>query len=328
MADDQQPGQKRGCFKTGCFGCLGLGACMLVGIVFLLVMAKINSGTKARVEDRHYEQQLPFIDRDSERVTSAASEHGPFRLAPADVAVREPGRIVFDIAMADFSIEPGPAGEPLRVEAQYDSARYELLETLESYGEVGWTYRLSFDSKSWLKMIGINNSEHIRVRLIVPRDSPLSIEGTTGIGKSELELGGLWLIDVDLETKLGEHRVSFSEPLAGPMNSFKMKSGMGELSIDQLGNASPLTVALDHNIGEISVGLLGPWMRDADIDIDVGLGGCSVLVPDNVALDLETSIMIGEQRTPGMTDLPDLAEDAPTLHITGSQSIGELSIRR
>lgn len=165
-----------------------------------------------------------------------------------------------------------------------------------------------------------------RIELTIPRDHPVDIVGKIGMGESEIDLGGLWVGDVDLELGTGEHFVEFSDPLPFPMGSFRVDSSFGEVEVRKLGEGSPRTVNVEHGIGELFIDLQGSWSRDAEIDVDFGIGESRLWLPEDVRLDIESaSIAIGDARVdrPAPADLP---EDAPTLTLSMTGSIGEVSI--
>ncbi len=301
----------KGCLKTGCFGCLGVVA---IFVVFLIVMSILT------IVDRS-ESRAERISRTAELPSRAQG------LVSPEAHVDEPGRIILDIHQASFSIEPGPPGSELRVEADFDAGGFELEESTSSYGEVGWKYELRFARRRFsFKSFIFSDETSNQVRLIVPRDLPIKLEGTIGIGQSRVELGGMWVVDVDLEIGTGDHAISFDEPLQMPMERFVVDAGVGEFSVRNLGNASPAEAEIEHNIGEVSIDLDGQWMRDSEIAVRCGIGECGVDVPRHVALDLDTvRVTLGDASSP--RDRP-VEEGLPTLHLHVSGSIGEVRVDR
>jgi len=333
--------KKRGCFKYGLFGCLGSVAFLVLAFGTIIGLGLISSLKEPQIERRDLAQELPQASpsppspitkiekpensSDAEDLTDREAPAG-FRLGAEQVQVKEPGRIHLDVGTVDFQIVPGPPGQPIRIEAEYDAARFTLEENFESYGEVGWSYRLEFGPKGLFNIMFGEQRLH-EVRLILPRDSPMILTGTVGIGTSDLELGGLWLLDVDLDFSMGEHELSFDEPLAGPLERIDLKGSMGVLAINDLGNASPRTAEFDHSMGEFELDLTGLWVRDAEMAVRCGMGECRIRLPRNTAVELDSRIALGEKDVRGLEELPDSGPGVPTLHLEASHSMGELSIR-
>jgi len=317
--------EKRGCFKIGCLGCLGVAALVVFVIVVLLILGLLTAGREERIEpiDRAY--QIRAAGPPGTAEAEPSDEPGQ-ALIVHEIDVAEPGRIVLDLNRGSFEIRPGPSGESIRLEGRYDAGRFDLTESYETYGETGWIYRVGFDQRGFgiQPFIQHEGSENL-VRLIVPRDAPIVLEGRIGIGESDLELGGLWLLGVDLDIGIGEHTLSFGEPLPIPMGWLRLDGSIGALILDGIGNASPREVWVKHSIGEVGVDLRGPWRRDAEVFVRCGIGECDVRVPRNVDLEVDrASVTIGEASRPHDLSAPEAGR--PTLKLSVSGNIGEVQV--
>ena len=139
----------------------------------------------------------------------------------------EPVRLVLYLSKGYFEIEPGPAGEPLRVQADYDAARFKLEEI---YDESDRRYEVRFDSRhGWASLIGHHENLN-RVKVIVPRGYPLTIEGKIAMGESHVELGGLHLTEINLDLGIGDDSLSFAEPTTATLERLEIDGSMGELT--------------------------------------------------------------------------------------------------
>ncbi|MCZ6747162.1 MAG: hypothetical protein O7C74_08115, partial [Acidobacteria bacterium] len=140
------PARKGGCFKTGCFGCLGVILLMVVLPLGWAFIEMARGVPETRRETQEFTRVLPNIP-DLAPSAGLSLPEGALAAVPA-------GRVYVDFSMARFVIEPGPAGQPIRVEADFDTATYELIEEYQAEGELGWTYRVSFRPKvSWLRRL-------------------------------------------------------------------------------------------------------------------------------------------------------------------------------
>jgi len=322
----------RGCAKYGCVGCLTLCA-LCVALIFLVSAVQLTVGSpEPKPEQESRARELPAPPPlPAQPDAPPAPELAPL---PPERPLEMPpetrvGRVVVDLSMGDFVIKPGPAGEPIRVEADYDSASFELQEELVAEDDGSWSYRVDFGSRrGWLGLLlrgGVNAGEN-RITLIIPRGQPIDLVGKIGIGESETDLGGLTLRNVDLAYGVGEHFLELREPTPLPMGSFRADASIGEVEIRDLGQASPSAVTVEHGVGELFLDLQGPWRRDATVDVDLGIGEARLWLPKEVRVEMESSgVNIGESRI----DLPDpesLPEDAPTLSVRIKGNIGELDV--
>ena len=131
------PAKETGCLKRGCLGCLGVLGVMLI-LVMVIALITVVRGS-------------PEVVRESDQLTHEIPQGewaAPDTSEPLIVDEGQMGRIILDVRMATFRIVPEPAGTPVRLEAHYDSGSYELEETFEPSGELGWTYRLRFGKRS------------------------------------------------------------------------------------------------------------------------------------------------------------------------------------
>jgi hypothetical protein len=239
----------------------------------------------------------------------------------------KPGRVVLDVTWGSFTIRRGPPGEPIRLEGKYDVAGFDLEESYEPSETNGWTYRLKFKPRGLQFTFNDNNTN--RLRLTIPEGVPFSLEGKIGTGESVVDLGGLWVTDVDLKVGTGSHRFSFEEPTPVPLERFRIDAGIGELRVRSLGNASPATVDISHSIGQIVVDLRGAWQRDADVVTSCGIGECEIRVPRDVGIEVVKTLMfIGESNVAALRDAEPEVAGAPTLRLSLSGRIGEMRVRR
>jgi hypothetical protein len=305
----------KSCLKRGCLGCVGVLGVFLV-IVMVIALITVVQGKPDIV--RESGQSVHDTSR-FERTTPAPGE-------PLIVDQGQLGRVVLDVSMASFRIIPAEPGTPVRLDANYDSGSYKLEETFEPSGELGWTYRLEFGKRSAFRFFHVDPDN--RLDLYLPVGTPITLVGELGLGEFHLELGGLWIDSVDLETGIGEHVIDFDEPLAAPMTQFAVDASIGELRIRRLGNASPASVRVDHSIGAIYVDLKGDWQNDSDVYVGSSIGECRVNLPsDEFGLELiGGSVTLGESDTQRARGRGEASAGAPVIRLTARHTLGELRL--
>lgn len=318
-----------GCLKFGCFGCLSTFA-LGVGLILLLGAIQFSmSDEEPQVEEREARHELP----DPPPMPAYASADQPEmpNILPmsdsAEAPVSAAGTLVLDLRMGDFTIEPGPADQPIRVEADYNTKAFTLKENYLENDDGTWKYEVTFGGRGGLlgALLRGNNSNN-KVTITIPRGHPIEIVGRIGMGESESDLGGLWITRVDLDLSAGDHFLEFREPLPFPMDEFNLDSSMGSLEVRTLGGASPRKVEVEHGMGELLLDLEGEWRRDAEIDVQFSMGECRLWSPDSARLEIgRASVGLGEKRIKRQKE-GDLPANAPTLTLNVSGSMGELRI--
>lgn len=344
----------QGCFKYGCFGCLSLVA-VACGLVFLMSAINMSNSTEPTFETQETEQALPALPEAPEAPEAPAPPAPPgyaeMPVGPEGMPIlaegglsAEPnetrhlempglgaplGIIEVDLDIGDFTIKPGPAGQPIRVEADYDTSKFELEENMVQKPDGTWAYKVKFGAKGgfWGLALGGGNSGQNRITVIIPRGRPIEIKGSIRMGESKTDLGGLWVKNVDLQYKAGDHFIEFREPLPFPMDGFKVDGSMGNLEIRGLGQASPKAVDVKQGMGELFLDLQGDWRRDAQIKARFSMGECKIWLPEKARIDLRrASVSMGESKTAKTQG--EIPESWPTLTIDASGSMGELHIER
>jgi hypothetical protein len=304
---DNEGGRKW--LRCGCWGCLGLvGA---AGVLVAIVLAVIYVGSEAeQIEDRAITPPIPS--------PVAAPDEPAVEPAATELPAQGAGRLVLDMRNGELFIEPAALGEPLNVKARYDRDLCQMEETLEAEREP-WLYHLSFECESsgflqaLRQMISGTKPE---VRVFLPADLPLHLELHAGQGGVVMDLGGLWLTEMDVDFEMGGVVMDVDEPLRAPMKRMEIHGSMGGLVASSLGNASPRSLVLDYRMGGMQLDLRGQWLQDSDIEIRFRMGGGEVTLPDNVNIE---GLATGRTGTLMEGELP-----RPTLRFATTGDMGGL----
>jgi len=254
------PARTRSRRRLGCF--------VVAGVVFLLLLFGGGAWLIATSQNRSEQPEL------------AESTH-----VPAGTAVN--GRVELEVAIARLIVLPADPGAPLRLDAEYDSRRFELDEAYETDDGGDWIYRLAFaprGSRAWALFRVKAGADPPTLWLELPRGVRLTLDGVLVNGFGAIELGGLDVESSDLHVEAGGAGVSFRSPTAQPMEYFELSGDKGSIEVTGLGMASPKSVRLFQHLGELDVDLRGPWSRDAEVRITGKLAGGQVWLPDDVEL--------------------------------------------
>jgi hypothetical protein len=198
------------------------------------------------------------------------------------------GLLILDLTVGNFVIQPGEVGEPIRVEAEFDTSSYALEESFESGDGDGWVYRLTFRQTGLIRDGGLRvlfGASYPEVRVFIPPDVPVALRGQFSKCGADLELGGLWITEVDLEFEKGGLDVNVGRPLVAPARSFRVHGKQGGMSTSLVGNASPPEVDIYWQQGGSSVDLRGQWVNDSDVSVRSRMGGSHIHLPRGVRIE-------------------------------------------
>jgi len=300
---------KRGCFTNGLFGCLGIIVILIVFVGGTALVAWNRSG-KVQIEDK---------------VLTPESAGAPTAVKGAKVTEvpAGTGRVVLDLSQGEFEIHPDQPGQSVRVEATYDSEVYLLEDYFESFPDSSWVYGVrSHRTISGLHALFrqlMSGGDGPRIDVYLPADTPLELQIRVREGGFEAELGGLWITNADFRYNKGGFSLSFDEPLKKPMERLTIRGSMGGFEAGRLGNASPRVLDVTCKMGGADLDLRGPWSRDADIRLDVAMGGMSVEVPDDVQVQ-------GLESSSGTLIVENEEMSLPVLRFSVKEKMGEIEI--
>jgi len=325
-------GLGKGCITGGCTGCLLVAAVVVAVPLVLLLAIGLVDRRDPQPESRRLVQALPPLGGPSasaEVVTLEAPEPaaGSERAARPEASGFEPLSLVLDLSKGSFTVEPGPADSELIIEADYDAATYELAAHFDPTIR---RYEIRFDARGgWLRLLRSRSSDLNEVHITVPRGYPVLLTGKLSVGRSRVEIGGLAVVELDLDFGAGNHLLRVSEPLVRPAERIDVEGSWGELEVESLGNASPRRARLEHAGGSFRIDLQGAWQEDSDIQIECGFGDCHILRPEGVRTVLErATVSLGEKTLTGDPGQAEATgeEEGPTLHLWISSEAGDLRI--
>ena len=315
MAKKLSGWQKAGLFAG--VGCLSIIAVVVLGVVIASMWARATIANLGDTKPERVERRivLPSGSLTAERPPVAEKGRGPLRLT-------------LDLREGEFTVRPGERGTAIQIQGTYSPALYELVENHEtdSTGLQRSTVRFRSKAPAWARFFASMGDESQRPQLTItiPRAAPIDLSLQVGMGRSDVDLGGLSLGEVSVNAAMGEHRIDFREPVAEAIRHLRLSASMGNVSVDHLGNARAATVTTTGNMGNLTADLGGAWEpgSTADLTFEQSMGELTVRVPSDVRVDADvrSSDRDGGARPPDIKQPDD--PKAPTLHLRVTTSMG------
>jgi hypothetical protein len=193
--------------------------------------------------------------------------------------------IRFDIGSLEITGDRDPSAL-YSFDLQYDKSGYapDVQYDPASGGEEG---RLSFSLRSTHKIKRKTEIGGNKLRLAFTDAIPLNLRVSTGVGESRLSLSGLRLSRLDLESGVGETKIFAYEPNPAACGSIRLKNGVGNLEAVGLGNLNFRDLEFEGGVGAATLDFTGEWKQNADIRVQVGVGGVVVRVPRDLGVKVE-----------------------------------------
>ncbi len=116
-------------------------------------------------------------------------------------------------------------------------------------------------------------------RLFLTKKLPLALDAEMGFGESELDLSGLWLQDLNLETGANQARVYVRSPNPGSMDKCSISAGVGEFTMEGIGFLNTSKFDFNGGFGMYRLHFGGKLKKNLEANVSVGLGKLSLRIP-------------------------------------------------
>lgn len=138
--------------------------------------------------------------------------------------------------------------------------------------------------KSEMRFTGRKDSEAGHLQLELSRTTPLDLDLDLGAVEADLDLTGLRLSRVHLESGASDAKLRFDSLNAMPMSVLDISLGAASFRGDRLANANAKDIRVDAGVGSVELDLSGQWTQDIDLHVEVTLGLVTLHVPSDVGV--------------------------------------------
>lgn len=106
--------------------------------------------------------------------------------------------------------------------------------------------------------------------------------------QSQVDLGGLPILDADIKLGAGQAKFDISRPNPQELGTFALKAGAVEMTISGLGNTNARKVEIDGGAASVTIDFGGALRRDMDAAIRTGMASTEIVVPKTTASRIRT----------------------------------------
>lgn len=115
---------------------------------------------------------------------------------------------------------------------------------------------------------------------------PISFDVELGVGNGDFDLSGLQVKDFTLSTGASDVSLSFDEPNKTFIDNLSIESGVSKFNGRNLGNANFKRFKFQGGVGAYTLDFAGKIMSEVDVDVSVGLGVLTIVIPSDVGARL------------------------------------------
>ncbi len=192
--------------------------------------------------------------------------------------------IRFDIGSLEITGEE-KTSSLYSLDLDYDKASF--TPNLEYSAGGGGEGRFTFDLHSMHKSGVRRERKNNKMRLAFNDSIPLSLKVNAGVGDARLSLSGIKLSRFEFESGVGGAKISAYEPNAVPCEYIRLKNGVGGFEATGLGNLNFREFEFEGGVGGANLDFSGEWKQNADIRIQVGVGGVDLRLPREIGVRVE-----------------------------------------
>jgi hypothetical protein len=153
-------------------------------------------------------------------------------------------------------------------------------DVLDGRGEL--VVRQELDRAVWQLSADLRNEWQLRFT----DQGPLEMAFAVGASRGTMELGGLRLTDLRLDSGAADLTVRFSAPNPEPMESLVVRSGAARLNLLELGNAGAESMHFDGGLGTYTFDFQGVWERSMNAHILAGASQVVLRVPRDIGVQV------------------------------------------
>jgi len=185
-------------------------------------------------------------------------------------------------AAGALKVLPGSPGELYRMDALYDSERYEPLSAFQA-ATTEVVLGLESSGGGGIRASSKDSPRQTAAVTFSPR-ADLALDVTLGASDADLELGGLRLTDLKLQAGASRAVVRFSKPNAARCREASLRSGAAELTVLGLGNSRCDRIAFEGGVGRVTLDFSGAWTASSRVSVKMALGEVTLRLPREVGV--------------------------------------------
>jgi hypothetical protein len=192
--------------------------------------------------------------------------------------------VILDIGVGTIDIKRNSTGDILNAEVEYNPDDIRVDIDYEKRGDKGELYLVSERRNKGLDI----DSEENHWYLEFGNKVPISFEIDIGACEAEFDFSGLRIDGLDMDMGASSIVIDFRKLNPERIPKIRIDVGASELEINGLGNANFDKLSFDGGVGDFTLDFSGDFQHRSYVDMNVGLGSLSVLVPKDAGVQIRS----------------------------------------
>ena len=211
--------------------------------------------------------------RDTKRMTKTIKHQGEKRL-----------EVIIDIGAGTIDLRRNNTGDILNAEVEYDPDEVRVDIEYDRRKDKGELYLTSERRDKGLDLDEEDNYWYLEFGDKIP----ISFEIDVGVCEAEFDFSGLRIDGLDMDLGASSIDVDFRTLNPERISIIRIDVGASDLEMHGLGNANFEKLSFDGGVGDFTLDFSGDFEHRAYVDIDVGLGSLTVLVPKDAGVQIRS----------------------------------------
>ncbi len=192
--------------------------------------------------------------------------------------------VKMDIGAGIIDLGRNRTGDILNAEVEYYPKKFKVDIDYQRSKDEGELY---LESESKGKGIDLDDDDNYWY-LEFGHKIPISFEIDVGACEADFDFTGLKIDHLDMDLGASSIEVDFRKPNLERIHQINIDVGASELTISGLGNANFDKLFFDGGVGDFTLDFSGEFEHRAYVDIDIGLGSLTILVPNDVGVQIKS----------------------------------------
>ncbi len=235
-------------------------------------------------------------------VTPAAAEAQAWRTVAKTrrVGSEEFLDVRIEYAVGRFQLKRGSDQLLYRLNSRYDEDAFKLRSSyIESDGHGSLRIDIEGHREFDLGRLRDYNFEGGLLELDISGSTPVDLRMELGAVEARMDLGGLRLRRLHLQTGASETHIRFSEPNPDVAESCSFEAGAAAFRVQDLGNSGCRELEFKAGIGALELDFSGEWDHSARGEIKIGLGAVEIFIPSELGVRIERRTFLMSFDAPG-----------------------------
>ena len=181
-------------------------------------------------------------------------------------------------------VQPATDNKHYGIHMRFDARS---VEPLYRYDAAARTLDVGVDRGSIKR--GFGDEDGGDLQLFLARSVPMRLQLDVGAAEGDVDLTGLQLDELTLQTGAADTRVRFDAPNTRRMRAVTLQVGAASLQVIGLGNANTARVDLNLGVGNADLDFGGLWTGDVEMTVNSALGKVTLRLPPDVGVSIESS---------------------------------------